>query len=190
MYIDFGNSNQPGSMNRLLSRAKAGDRGAEEQLFQTLRARLSTITKRRVWEKEAAEDVVQQTCLTVLEKYKTEEFPAGFEAWVNGVLRMKIGNYLQSKKVSQERFEHGPTVEGISRFANVQPNPELEIRLADCMRKIVRVFPRYARVLSLSYQGYGAAEVCDRLRVTRSNLYSILSRSRSILNKCLEIGGV
>ncbi len=177
-------------MNRLLSRAKAGDHDAEEQLFRILRARLSTIAKRRVWEKEAAEDVVQQTCLTVLEKYKTEEFPAGFEAWVNGVLRMKIGNYLQSKKVSQERFDHGPTVEGISRFGSVQPNPDLETKLTDCMRKIVKAFPRYARVLSLSYQGYGASEICDRLQVTRNNLYSILSRSRSILNKCLEIGGV
>jgi RNA polymerase sigma-70 factor (ECF subfamily) len=177
-------------MNRLLSRAKAGDRDAEEQLFRVLRARLSTIAKRRVWEKEAAEDVVQQTCLTVLEKYKTEEFPAGFEAWVNGVLRMKIGNYLQSKKVRQERFDHGPTVEGISRFGSVQPNPDLEAKLTDCMRKIVKVFPRYARVLSLSYQGYGASEICDRLHVTRNNLYSILSRSRSILNKCLEMGGV
>jgi len=177
-------------MNRLLSRAKAGDREAEEQLFRILRARLSTIAKRRVWEKEAAEDVVQQTCLTVLEKYKTEEFPAGFEAWVNGVLRMKIGNYLQSKRVSQQRFDHSSTAERLSEFGVTQPNPDLEAKLADCLRRIVRVFPRYARVLSLSYQGYKADEISDRLQVTRNNLYSILSRSRSILNKCLEMGGV
>jgi RNA polymerase sigma factor (sigma-70 family) len=175
-------------MRSLLARARAGDRGAEEQLFEVLRARLTTIAKRRVWEKEAADDVVQQACLTVLEKYKTEEFPSGFEVWANGVLRMKIGNYLQSKKTSEDRFHFGLDTEWISTYPAAEPCPDLEARLIDCLKKMVRVNPRYARVLSLSYQGYRSDEICGRMHVTRSNLHSILSRGRAALSKCLETG--
>jgi RNA polymerase sigma-70 factor (ECF subfamily) len=172
-------------MNHLLSSALAGDRDAEERLFEILRARLMSIAKRRVWEKEAAEDVVQQTCLTVLEKYKAQECPGGFEVWVNAVLRMKIGNYLQSKKVSQQRFAY----ESSDRQAS-EPSVDLEARLVDCLRRIVRVNQRYGRVLSLSYQGYRSAELCSRLGVTRSNLHTILSRGRALLTRCLETGKV
>ena len=177
-------------MNRLLARAKAGDQKAEKQLFQILRARFMTVAKRRVWEKEEAEDVVQEACVTVLQKYKTEEFREGFRAWAYKVLRMKIGNYLQSKKVRQDEYSHGSSAERLLESETSESNLDLEITLIDCLRKIVKAHPRYARVLNLSYQGYKAEEICNRLQVTRSNLYSLLSRSRAMLSKCLETGRV
>ncbi len=184
-YFKWRDLSRQGNMNCLLANAAAGDRDAEEQLFRTLRARLMIIAKRRVWEKEAAEDVVQQTCLTVLQKYRDEEYPAGFEVWVNTVLRMKIGNYLQSKKTIQQRFEYRSGAEQVS-----EPSPDLEARLIDCLKKIVRANPRYGRVLNLSYQGYKTAELCGRLHVTTSNLHSILSRGRAVMTRCLETGKV
>ncbi len=177
-------------MNHLIARAKAGDLDAEKQLFQILRARFMTIAKRRVWKDDEAEDVVQEACVTVLEKYKTAEFREGFRAWAYSVLRMKIGNYLQSKKIREGEFDLRSGAEKLSEPKVYQPDWDLETTLIDCLRKIVKVNPRYARVLSLSYQGYRAEEICHRLRVTRSNLYSLLSRSRAMLNNCLETGKV
>lgn len=177
-------------MEHLLARAKAGDQDAEKQLFQVLRARFMNIAKRRVWEKEEAEDVVQEACITVLQKYKAEEFREGFRAWAYSVLRMKIGNYLQSKEVRQEEFGRDASAETLSVPARYELDWDLETALIDCLRKIVKVYPRYARVLSLSYQGYKAEEICNRLQVTRANLYSLLSRSRAMLSKCLETGKV
>lgn len=178
------------NMEHLLARAKAGDQDAEKQLFQVLRARFMNIAKRRVWEKEEAEDVVQEACITVLQKYKAEEFREGFRAWAYSVLRMKIGNYLQSKEVRQEEFGRDASAETLSVPARYELDWDLETALIDCLRKIVKVYPRYARVLSLSYQGYKAEEICNRLQVTRANLYSLLSRSRAMLSKCLETGKV
>jgi RNA polymerase sigma factor (sigma-70 family) len=177
-------------MHQLIAEAKAGSRKAEEQLFQILRARFRTIAKRRVLEKETAEDVVQDACLTVLEKYKTEEFHSGFEPWAYQVLRMKIGNYLQSKKTQKKKFNHEVDVMDISSTAIPQSNQDLETMLIDCLRKIARASLRYARVLSFSYQGYKADEICKRMRVTKNSLYSILCRSRSLLNQCLDTGQV
>ena len=177
-------------MDRLLERAKAGDHQAEKQLFEILRARFMTIAKRRVWEEEEAKDVVQEACVTVLQKYKTEAFREGFRAWAYKVLRMKIGNYLQLKEVRQERYVHESSAEALPEFAVYEPDWDLETALIDCLRKIVKFHPRYARALSLSYQGYKADEICNRLQVTRSNLYSLLSRSRAMLSRCLETGRV
>ena len=177
-------------MNRYLEKARAGDRKAENQLFQILHARFLIIAKRRLREQEEAEDVVQQSCVTMLQKYKTEQFPGGFEAWAYTVLRMKIGNYLQFKRVRQE--DHSRDSGGARRAGYTAREPDwgLESALIDCLKKIVRANPRYARVLNLSYQGYQVEEICNRLDVTRSNLYSMLSRSRSMLNLCLETGRV
>ena len=177
-------------MNRYLTRALTGDRQAEEQLFRILRARFTTIAKRRIREPDEAEDIVQQACTTVLEKYRTAEFRRGFEAWVYAVLRMKTGNYLQSKKVRQERFAADTAGGTPGASAAVQPDWDTETALIDCLKKIIKVRPRYARALSLSYQGYGATEIAERLHVTKSNMYSILNRGRSILSQCLETGRV
>ncbi|MFH1891546.1 MAG: RNA polymerase sigma factor [Candidatus Zixiibacteriota bacterium] len=177
-------------MNKLVDRAKSGDERAEEELFCILRARFMSIAKRRVWNKETAEDVVQQACETVVMKYKNEEYRSGFEAWAYCVLRMKIGNYLQSKRVRQERTCPDLNSERVPDQPVLEMNPDLELSLIDCLRKILRSIPRYARVLSLSYQGYESEEICSRMHITRNSLYSLLSRSRATLNKCLDTGVV
>ncbi len=176
------------SLSDLVEKARSGDNNAEDRLFQILRARFASIAKRRVREKETAEDIVQQACVTVLQKYKTEEFRAGFEAWAYCVLRMKIGNYIQAKSSSRESLDDGTVLD---RLPEKSPSdPDLERKLIDCLRKIIKVYPRYARVLSLSYQGFISDEICNRLNVTKTNLYSLLSRGRSVLSLCLETGRV
>jgi DNA-directed RNA polymerase specialized sigma24 family protein len=82
-------------LGSLLKRALAGDQGAEAELFQTLSLRFTAIAKRRIREKEAAEDIAQDACATILHKYKSESFTVSFAAWAFGVLWMKIGNHLQ-----------------------------------------------------------------------------------------------
>ena len=174
----------------MINQAKAGSQKAEEQLFQILRARFATITKRRVLEKEIAEDVVQEACLTVLEKYKSADFHANFESWAYCILRMKIGNYLQSKKMRKNKVEHVLKGDKISESLISPADQYLEVMLIKCLRKIAKASRRYARVLSFSYQGYIAEEICERMRITKSSLYSILSRSRSLLSRCLQTGKV
>ena len=58
------------------------------------------------------------------------------------------------------------------------------------VKKIVVVNNRFARILNFHYQGYAVVEVCERLRLTSTNFYSILSRARSMLELCLEKGDV
>jgi RNA polymerase sigma-70 factor (ECF subfamily) len=177
-------------MKRLVEQAKAGDESAEKQIFANLRETFVAIAKRRIEDSEVAEDIAQEACITILQKYKSESFTVSFQAWAYGVLRMKIGNYYQKYQVKHKpaRLDSdfgkvaGPTVEPI--------NHELKLTLIDCMRKISRVYRNYARVLNLVYQGFGADEICRKLSIKPGNMRVILSRGRSVLKTCLRTGEV
>lgn len=176
-------------MNQLLTRAKEGDEKAENDLFQYLFVRFKTLAKRRI-RGEAAEDIAQEACLTVLKKYKTETFTKGFETWAYGVLRMKIGNYLQGRRFKQKRFVPEPEIQQTTKIASPEPDYILKKVLIDCLKKIMKRNPRYARVLNLVHQGYKTDEICQRLQIRPNNFYVILSRGRRMLRTCLETGRI
>jgi len=69
-------------------------------------------------------------------------------------------------------------------------DPVLELKLLDCLKKVGQKNIKFARTLNLKYQGYSVEEICDRLEISRENLYTILSRARSALELCLEKGGI
>ena len=79
---------------QLLDRVKAGDKQAEQELLGNLLERFRVFATHRMRNREAIEEVIQDSCLTVLTKYKNETFTVGFEAWAWGVLRINIKNYF------------------------------------------------------------------------------------------------
>jgi RNA polymerase sigma factor (sigma-70 family) len=172
-------------MKHLLAKARAGDKASEEELFRFLSARFQAIAIQRIWDTEAAQDVAQEACATVFEKYRTETFTTSFEAWTYGVLRRKISNHLQSSKAERQRLDRSSN-EGTSGHSSGSPEHELERRLSECLKRIGKANPRYARVLNLSYQGYKTKEICERLRISPNAMYSVLCRGRSLLKKCLK----
>lgn len=172
-------------LDRLLTRAKSGDKMAEEELFRYLSVRFLVLAKRRVGE-GVAEDIAQEACFTVVEKYKTEEYPKGFTAWAYKILRNKIGNYLQNKNT----LEHRPDIEHVMNTSSVQPDCNLKRMLIRCFQQLVKRNRIYARVLNLVHQGYKTDEICEKFRITPNNLYVILNRGRFLLKSCLERGKI
>lgn len=168
----------------LAAEAKAGDKKTEQELFSYLLVRFTTFAKRRVGDMQAAEDIAQEACRTIFEKYKTETFTISFAAWAYGVLRKKIGNYLQKKKHAAIEQELGTAGDCYLR----RDDPELRRRMIHCMKLLIKKKRTYARALNLSYQGYKTDEICHKLRITQNNLYVILSRARRLLKNCLQRG--
>jgi RNA polymerase sigma factor (sigma-70 family) len=177
-------------MNRSLTKALAGDKASEEQLFRDLLVRFRAIARRRIGEKEGAEDIAQQACMVVYQKYKTEKFTSSFDAWACGVLRMKVLQYLQAAKSRQRRIETSFKTEWIPDAAQSVSREELERDLIDCLQKIAGINSRYARCLILSYHGYDANEISGKLNISVNALYTTLCRGRAILKKCLKTGEV
>jgi RNA polymerase sigma factor (sigma-70 family) len=177
-------------VNHLVELARNGDDEAEKQFIKILSVRFVAIAKRRLGSKDDAEDIAQETCATVLAKYKGDLNIVNFEAWAYGVLRMKIGNHMQKKTTRQEQpLSETESYDAVGESAQ-HHDPELGLRLNDCVRKLIVSFPRYARVLNLIHQGYKSDEICQKLKISPNNMYVILSRGRSMLKNCLETGGI
>ncbi len=179
------------NVNDLLGPAINGDKSAEKQIYEFLFLRFTALAKRRIREKQDAEDLAQEACLTVIQKYKDETFTKGFEAWAYGILRMKIGNYLQKEKVRENTFAADFQTDRDSRLSSSEPDNDLRLTLVDCLKKVINGgYVRYARALNLIHKGFKVPEICQKLNVNANNFYVILKRGRSMLKVCLETGRI
>jgi RNA polymerase sigma factor (sigma-70 family) len=172
------------TLEDLLMRARSGDKAAEQKIFERLLVRFTLIAKRRI-DGDDAQDIAQEACMTILEKYRTEA-PAGrFEAWAHGVLYNKIGNFYQHRDV--RRTWHAG-VRAYEPASVSEPGLEHDLRrqLLECLRKLICGNRRYARALNLVSQGFGTDEICQRLAVQPGYLYVILNRGRKMLTECLK----
>jgi RNA polymerase sigma factor (sigma-70 family) len=174
-------------VKNLIEKAKAGDKAAENQIFKFLFDRFAALAKRRVGKSDAL-DIAQTACLVVLEKYKTGSPPRDFEAWAYGVLRNTIGNYYQSREAQRRVFVADSPIRDAPAKASRASDAVLQRHLRDCFRKMIKDYPRYARVLNLAHQGYETDEICMKLKVRRDNLYNLLNRGRRLLRNLLERG--
>lgn len=176
------------NINQLHAAAIHGDRSDEDRLFAKLTESFRLLAQHKVWNRADAEEIVQVALSTILERYREIEFETSFSAWAYHVLENKLGDYYRAQKRRESRFEQ-IEIE-TPGMVNESSDPSLKLRLLDCLRKIGTANNRYARVLNLRYQGYTAEEICDRLELTRNNLYIILSRARASLKKCLKEGTI
>lgn len=172
-------------MLALLSRARSGDQGAEQEMFEHLLCRFRLFARRRIGDVHAAEDVAQDACLTVLQKYQRQTFTKGFEPWAWGVLQMHIKAYCRRRLDDRETLVADPP----DQTPAGDLDPALERQLLDCLARIAAVNRGYARALVLIYQGHSTEAICARLGIPRNHLYVTLHRARAQLRKCLDGGG-
>ncbi|MDH4157235.1 MAG: RNA polymerase sigma factor [candidate division Zixibacteria bacterium] len=176
------------NINELYHVARKGDRDSENRLFKSLTESFRLFAQQRIWNDQDAEEIVQDTLVTVAEKYGNIQFEISFAAWAYRVLENKILNYYRGKHYQENRFTWASDVGG--EWASNDSDPSLKRQLLDCLGKINRVHSRHARILNLRYQGYSAEEICEKLAISRNNLYILLCRARSMLKLCLEKGDI
>lgn len=175
-------------MQQLVSRAISGDKKAESDLFRRLRVRFTYLAKIRIG-REDAEDIAQDACATVLEKYAENVRAEEFSSWALGILRNKIGNYLQRKARRGELSIDSLEIDYFTTFQNIS-DPMLERQIVDCLKRMTIGKSRYVRILNLVHQGYRTDEICNRLDIKPNHFYVLLKRSREMLIRCLDGEGL
>jgi RNA polymerase sigma-70 factor, ECF subfamily len=173
------------SINTLYEQARRGDQAAIETLFDALSARFRYFARQRLHNREDAEEVVQEALQVIYEKYRSIEYEKSFAAWAYKVLMFKIMTYSRTQRRRDDKLEVA-----IAEAVTHEDDVSLEARLLECLRKLHAVDSRNARILNLHYQGFTVPEICERLGLTRNNLYSVLFRARAMLKRCLEEGDV
>jgi RNA polymerase sigma factor (sigma-70 family) len=171
-------------MNELWEQARAGDKEAETAAFAQLRRRYLALARTRINGPEH-EDVVQEACMVVLRKYKDLQAPFQFEPWALQVLHYQIANFRRKSATAQRHEVTGVDPSSLRSPGKTTGDPDIIRALIDCVRKIAGGYRRYIRVLNLVHQGFTTEEICARLKVSRNNLYVMLTRGRRMLEGCL-----
>ena len=174
------------SINALYLNTQTGGRSAEEILFKNLSERFLQFANHRIWDKLDAEEIVQEALSVIARDYKGIEFETSFSAWAYKVLDNRILSYIKKK---QRVGKSEQLIENAAYTGTVKPNPELRIRLLNCLSLIHGANRRHARILNLSYQGFLADEICEKMNLTKNSFYIVLHRARKALEACLSKKG-
>lgn len=175
-------------INELYLAALEGGKKAEGELFEALCASFRMFVRRRIASEVSVEEIVQETLTIIAEKYQAMTFERSFAAWAYGVLENILKRHYRAEHRRRSTFvAEQPETEG--RLGD-QVDPDLKMRLLDCLQKVSRTRLRHARLLTLHFQGYSVKEICSRLSITQTNLYTMLSRARAMMHRCLETGEI
>lgn len=173
-------------LNDLYLMSKGGDREAEKALFEYLSARFRLFVRQRLRDTGDSEDIVQDALASIVSEYRTVQIESSFAAWAYSILRNRLLDHIRSGQRRSKVMTHIDVAQEAS-LAGGSRDLDLERHVLDCLRKIMRINVRYARILNLHYQGYSSQEICERMRIERNTLYTILFRARKMLAKCLRI---
>lgn len=170
----------------LFLEAREGNQAAESELFEALSKRFSYLARKRIWEKEDAQEIAQEALMRVFSKYKEMEHHDNYTAWAYTILKNIVLNFYRKKSFRESKLKD--VKNNKTNQYQDSGNPDFVRKLLNCVRLLISEHPQQARVLNLHYLGYTTQEICDRLNISSNNLYQILCRTRSLLKHCLEKG--
>ena len=170
---------------------------------------LFSYARRRVREASAAEDLVQETFLAALSANQSFSGKSSEKTWLTGILKHKIYDYYRKNNhqndVAAETdlaaedylFERADEWDGHwnDRFAPAEWNGaspfgaveagEFQTVFSGCLNGLPE---RVAGVFVLrEVDDLTGAEICEMLRITANNYWTMMHRARLHLRRCLEL---
>jgi RNA polymerase sigma-70 factor (ECF subfamily) len=202
----------------LLAGLRAGDEGAFVALVERYHRPLLGLARRRVGDDSAAEDIVQETWLAVLEGLARFEERSSFRTWLFRIAdnraisrgRRDARTVPLGDGAGDDDEEAGPTVDADRFIAAGRPwaghwavppdrwAPAAEERLlagelrATVAAAIAELPPAQQIVVTLrDVEGWPSEDVCAALEISPGNQRVLLHRARAYLRAALdrELGG-
>ncbi len=197
----------------LIARLRKGDEGAFDELVNKHHGALIRLALGHVADREAAEEVVQDTWMAVIEGLTRFEGRSSLRTWICGILihKAKDRGVREKRHTTFSDFEsrddeHDEAVDS-SRFRRSgewvghwafppQPwdeqTPEKLLAsrqaVAAMQQAIDSLPPTLKEVLILrDIEGIEAKEACELLQITETNLYVRLHRARERVRRAVEI---
>ena len=200
------------SADTLLARLKRGDEGAFDELINQHHGALIRMAMGYVADREVAEEVVQDTWMTVVGSLNRFEGRSSLRTWICGILIHKAKDRGvrekrhttfsafascdddQDEAVDPSRFHQSGEWAGHWAFPpqpwdDQTPERLLASRQAvQAMQHAIDALPTTLKdVLILrDVEGVEAKEVCELLKITETNLYVRLHRARERVRAAVE----
>ncbi len=161
---------------------------------------LYAYTLSKVYQKELAEDLVQETFLSALKSYTNFQNKSNIKTWLFSILKNKIADYYRSKyktgtEVSSDIIEkffddnhHWKpeyTPQNWSEEKELLDDPEFSNTLSECLKALPE---KWYSIVQLKYlEETDSKIICSQLEITTSNFWQIIHRAKLQLRNCLEV---
>jgi len=178
----------------LVERAKKGDKEALSQLVQTYSERIYNLALRILRNKEDAEDVLQETFLTVIEKINSFDGRSSFFTWIYRIATNASLMRLRKNKVVFQQLNDSPDFQESveSRvFIDWSQDPSLSLYDEEVKKKLDEAINKlsdiYRGVFILrDIEGLSIKETSAILQITEENVKIRLRRARQFLRDYLS----
>jgi RNA polymerase sigma-70 factor (ECF subfamily) len=129
-----------------------------------------------------ADDIVQETFLTITKKAADFEPGTNFLGWVCSIARFKV---LEAGRKQSRSTTLSPDI--IESLCACEPEPEASDErlrhLGECLKKLA---PQARQAVEMRYQqAHKPAEIARRLGWGAESVYVALSRARALLRECV-----
>lgn len=160
----------------------------------------------RINDREQARDLVQETFLAALEKADKFEGRSSERTWLTAILKFKVIDlYRKNASGLAKRMEHNTVEQGDQDFFDIddghwndqhrpkefgieQPdaleNKEFQRILGLCMQKLPSL---WLSIFTMKHMDEESTEtICEALKVSASNFWVIIHRTKVNLRSCLQ----
>lgn len=131
-----------------------------------------------------ADDIFQQTCLTLWERWEQFDPEKNFAFWACGIAMNHLQNHMRKKQNRQAMFERH-LLEQIA-ICHVEERvllEELQERLRECLGKLSA---NHRHILMQYYDGQASPKAIAEAEGKTSNaIYKLLRKIRSVLYDCV-----
>jgi RNA polymerase sigma-70 factor (ECF subfamily) len=179
---------------KLVEKAKNGDRAALSQLVNGYSERIYNLALRIVRNKEDAEDVLQETFMTVVQKLDTFDGRSKFFTWIYRIATNASLMKLRKKKMVFQELNEDPEFQDSieSRiFIDWSQDPSINIydretkeKLDEAINKLSEIY-RSVFVLR-DIEGLSIKESSQILNISEENVKIRLRRARHFLRDLLS----
>jgi RNA polymerase sigma factor (sigma-70 family) len=151
-----------------------------------IRAALRRLTAIRIMNNNDAEDLVQETLLTLIAKRPGAKLHKGPLIWSMGILRHKVGNYYRKAQRNASLDQWGESAKQARRQSMLDGSPEAKLlnnELQQTVEEAMAQLPSsQRRPIELLLEGFDVAEIVRLLSPERyQNVINRLYRGRKKL---------
>jgi RNA polymerase sigma factor (sigma-70 family) len=159
-----------------------------EEKIAAIRAVLQKLSTIRVLNPTDAEDLVQETLLTMLTKYPENELEKGLLIWGMGILRKKVGNYYRKTQrytcFSEYASGGQPALQGFTGATSPEARFLHEELKSIIQQTLPHLPPLQRQAVELLLAGLNSGEIVKHLQPERyQNVINHIFRGRQRLAK-------
>ncbi len=171
----------------IVEACKKGNRQAQFELYRLYSKAMYNICLRMVRNEVDAEDLLQNSFVTVFSKLDSFRYQSAIGAWIKRITINNCINFLKKRKLQLEEL-----TENIKSVQETQEDVDSSVLSVNSINKAIFNLPDGYRVVFSLYamEGYDHKEIAQILEITEATSKSQYSRAKKRLKEMLTSQGM